>query len=236
MTMSMITANESPSILVVEDDPAVLKAVSELLESLGFAVDPARSFLEAQSKLAEPTCDLVLLDLTLPDGDGLDLCRELRERDPALPIVVLTARDCPSQKIRGLDLGADDYVTKPFHSGELVARLRSVMRRVSTTAQGRLNVGGLWLDPATRTVGRGDHEIHLKPREFDLLHFLMQRPGRAWTRDQLLERVWGDDFEGDRRTVDSHVLRLRAKIETDSTVPRLIRTVWGIGYRMSEAQ
>jgi DNA-binding response OmpR family regulator len=135
-----------------------------------------------------------------------------------------------------LDEGADDYVVKPFHMGELMARVRTILRRAGrTVGTGTVQHDALWLDPESRRAGRDQREISLKPREFDLLLFFMRHPGRTWTRDQLLDRVWGPSFTGDSRTVDLHVRRLRAKIEEDASDPRFIETVWGVGYRMCEA-
>ena len=221
-------------ILLVEDDARIRSEVSELLVEAGFGVRSASTVREAESELQRPF-DLLLLDLGLPDGDGLDLCRDLRRQDIKMPILILTARDAPSQKVRGLDLGADDYVTKPFHPNELVARLRSVLRRARQEApSGRLQHGELWADLDSRAAGRGSDTVHLAPRVFELLYFLLQHPGRAWTRDQLIDRIWGVDFEGDPRTIDLYVRRLRIQIEADPADPRWIQTVWGVGYRLND--
>ena len=225
-----------PRILVVEDDLRIRRELLDALRGAAFEVDVAVSLRDALIS-AERDYALVLLDLGLPDGDGLDLVRHLRQSGRGVPILILTARDTPDSRVRGLDAGADDYVVKPFHMPELVARVRSILRRSGrTVGQGLVQHENLWADAESRKVGKGDDTITLKPREFDLLLFLMQHPGRTWTRDQLLDRVWGAGFTGDARTVDLHVRRLRAKIEDDSSDPRFIETVWGVGYRMAEPQ
>lgn len=227
-----------PRILVVEDDSRIRTELLDALRQAGFDVSVAVTLAMARAA-AERRHDLVLLDLGLPDGDGLELVRELRGSGRAVPILILTARDTPDQRVQGLEAGADDYVVKPFHLPELVARARGLLRRSGRTVEGGFaRHQDLWVDLETRRAGRGEDAaaelFTLKPREFDLLAFLVRHPGRAWTRDQLLDRVWGNDFKGDARTVDLHVRRLRAKIERDSADPRYIETVWGVGYRMTE--
>ena len=223
-------------ILVVEDDPRIRRELLDALRNAGHEVEVAVSFRDA-TVAAEREYSLILLDLGLPDGDGLDLLRALRSRGRGVPILILTARDNPESRVRGLDAGADDYVVKPFHMPELVARVRTILRRSGRSVGGGLvKHDELWIEPETRRAGKGEEEIALKPREFELLLFLIRHPGRTWTRDQLLDRVWGAGFTGDSRTVDLHVRRLRAKIEDDSSDPRFIETVWGVGYRMSEPQ
>jgi len=225
-----------PRILVVEDDLRIRRELLDALLGAAFEVDVAVSLRDARIS-AERDYALVLLDLGLPDGDGLELVRHLREAGRGVPILILTARDTPDSRVAGLDAGADDYVVKPFHMPELVARVRSILRRSGrTVGQALVRHEDLWADAESRKVGKGDDAITLKPREFDLLLFLMQHPGRTWTRDQLLDRVWGAGFTGDARTVDLHVRRLRAKVEDDSSDPRFIETVWGVGYRMAEPQ
>lgn len=222
------------TILLVEDDERIRKEMLDALRAGGFHVDVAVSVADAERAL-QSQYDLMLLDLGLPDGDGLDLCRDLRNAGRSIPIIILTARDGPDQRVRGLDVGADDYVIKPFHMPEMVARIRSLLRRTGrASGSGPVRVGDLWADPDAHQAGRGELGFSLKPREFDLLVFLMRHPGRAWTRDQLLDRVWGASYAGEARTVDSHVRRLRACIEEDAGDPRYIQTVWGVGYRMAE--
>ena len=221
-------------VLLVEDDEPIRTRLAASLTGASFEVDEAATVGEARAALTR-TFDLILLDLGLPDCDGLDLCRELRREGNSTPIVILSARDATQQRVRGLDLGADDYLVKPFELDELFARIRSVLRRAGHQAGGgRLTCGELWADPDTRAAGLGDRTVELKPREFELLHFFLRHPGRVWTRDQLLERIWGPGYGGETRTVDVHVRRLRAQIEEDSSDPHYIKTVWGVGYRMAE--
>jgi DNA-binding response OmpR family regulator len=227
-------AKTNTQILVVEDDDRIRRELLDALRAAGFSVDVSVSVADARIALRSDY-ELVLMDLGLPDGDGLDLCREVRALGRGLPIIILTARDAPEQRVRGLDVGADDYVVKPFHMAELVARVRSVLRRSGRSAgPGRVTCRELWADPDAHAAGRGDQVFELTPREFDLLVFLLRHPGRAWTRDQLLDRVWGNAYQGDARTVDSHVRRLRAEIEEDPSDPRFLETVWGVGYRMRD--
>ena len=225
---------DRPHLLLVEDDSRIRQELVDALDAAGFEVDIATTVRGAESVL-DGAYDLMLLDLGLPDGDGLELCQSLRSRGRSLPVLILTARDAPDQRVRGLDVGADDYVVKPFHLPELLARVRTILRRAGRSpGPGKITNRELWLDPETRRAGRGDDEIRLKPREFDLLMFLLRHPGRTWTRDQLLDQVWGSSYQGDARTVDLHVRRLRTKVEVDASDPRLIETVWGVGYRMTE--
>lgn len=221
-------------VLLVEDDERIRRELLDALRAYGYGVDVSGSIADA-TRLLRREYDLLLLDLGLPDGDGLDLCRDLRDAGRGIPILVLTARDQPEQRVRGLDVGADDYVIKPFHMPELMARIRSVLRRAGrSVGPGPIRVADLWADPEARTAGIGESRFDLKPRELDLLIFFLRHPGKAWTRDQLLDRVWGADFDGDARTVDTHVRKLRSVIEDDSSDPKHIETVWGVGYRMCE--
>ncbi len=221
-------------LLVIEDDERIRRELLDALRAAGFGVTVAVCVADAERAIHRQH-DLILLDLGLPDGDGLDLCRHLREAGRGVPIVILTARDAPEQRVRGLDVGADDYVIKPFHMPELLARIRSLLRRAGRAiGPGVARCGDLWADPESRKAGCDERSLELTPREFDLLIFLLRHPGRAWTRDQLLDRVWGADYDGENRTVDSHIRRLRSYIEADPGDPRYIGTVWGIGYRMNE--
>jgi two-component system alkaline phosphatase synthesis response regulator PhoP/two-component system response regulator ResD len=207
----------------------------ELLDALrasGFDVDVSVQVSHARRAL-ERDYDLVLLDLGLPDGDGLDLCRQLRARGRSVPVIILTARDAPEERVRGLDVGADDYVVKPFHTPELIARIRSVLRRAGrSSGPGSVQWMDLSADPESRSARRGETKLDLTRREFDLLLFFLRYPGRTWTRDQILDRVWGPEYEGDSRTVDLHIRRLRSKVEDDPSDPKYFATVWGVGYRM----
>ena len=224
----------NPRILLVEDHLSIRREIVAALDAAGFTVEVTMTVAEAKRALHR-AFDCVLLDLGLPDGDGLDVCRELRASGSGTPILILTARDAPEMRVAGLEAGADDYVTKPYHPPELMIRIKNLLRRSKgAMAQGRIRCGDVWADPDSRAAGRGDEALVMKPREFDLLLFLMRNPQRAWTRSQLLSHVWGIGFDGDERTVDSHVRRLRSLIEDDSSNPLRLETVWGVGYRWSE--
>ncbi|WP_042427586.1 response regulator transcription factor [Streptacidiphilus anmyonensis] len=226
-------------ILVVDDDPTVAEVVSGYLQRAGYAVDRAVDGRAALDRAAALRPDLVVLDLMLPEIDGLEVCRRLRAEplSHAVPIVMLTAKGDEHDRILGLELGADDYVTKPFSPRELVLRIQSVLRRSAgaaapDTADDDVPVaaGDLRVDASARRAWRGDRELTLTLREFDLLAFLLAHPGTAFGREELMRKVWGWDF-GDLSTVTVHVRRLREKIEDDPAAPRLITTVWGVGYR-----
>ncbi|MFI5820527.1 response regulator transcription factor [Streptomyces rishiriensis] len=223
-------------VLVVDDDPTVSEVVAGYLDRAGFAVDVAADGPTAVAQAALRKPDLVVLDLMLPGMDGLEVCRRIRATAP-LPVIMLTARGDEEDRILGLEVGADDYVTKPFSPRELVLRVESVLRRSGAptaaragTAEPWLRSGPLALDPTARRVTRDGAELALTIREFDLLEFFIRHPGRATTREQLMQRVWGWEF-GDLSTVTVHVRRLREKVEDDPARPRLISTVWGVGYR-----
>ena len=224
-------------VLVVEDDARIRAELRLALDDSGYQAVEASSVGEARGLLAEG-CALVLLDLGLPDEDGLDLCREMRAAGDDTPVVMLTARDANEQRIAGLDAGADDYVVKPVDSEVLLARVRSVLRRsTGAVAAGPARCGTLWADGTTRKAGDDRGPFDLTPLEFDLLLFLLRHPDRAWSRDQLLERVWGlHGGAGGTRTVDIHVRRLRAKLEPDPAEPRYLTTVWGVGYRLVDPE
>ncbi|WP_405589444.1 response regulator transcription factor [Streptomyces sp. NBC_01190] len=222
-------------ILVVDDDPTVAEVVAGYLDRAGFDVERVADGLSAVARAAAVRPDLVVLDLMLPGMDGLEVCRRIREDGP-LPVVMLTARGDEDDRILGLEVGADDYVTKPFSPRELVLRVESVLRRAGGTpvAGPWLRSGALTLDPSARRATRGGAELALTIREFDLLAFFLRHPGRVLSRDELMRRVWGWEF-GDLSTVTVHVRRLREKIEDDPARPRLISTVWGVGYRFDSS-
>ncbi len=217
-------------VLVVDDDATVRDVVARYLGDAGYAVDVAgdgRSGLDAATR-GDP--DAVVLDLMLPGLSGLELCRALRLRENPPAIVMLTARGEESDRVLGLELGADDYVTKPFSPRELVLRVGSVLRRTVPSTAGALIDGDLRVDRTSRRAFLGEDELTLTTREFDLLAFLVAHPGRALTRGELLSEVWGWSF-GDQSTVTVHVRRLREKIESDATRPQRLTTIWGTGYR-----
>ncbi|MFE1434667.1 response regulator transcription factor [Streptomyces griseoaurantiacus] len=217
-------------ILVVDDDPTVAEVVSGYLDRAGYVVDRAEDGPAALDRAAAHRPDLVVLDLMLPGMDGLEVCRRLRENGP-VPVVMLTARGDEDDRILGLEVGADDYVTKPFSPRELVLRVQSVLRRTRPGPGTRpLHAAGLVLDPAARRATKNGAELALTLREFDLLAFLLAHPRKVFGREELMREVWGWDF-GDLSTVTVHVRRLRGKVEDDPARPLLIQTVWGVGYR-----
>jgi DNA-binding response OmpR family regulator len=224
-------------VLVVDDDATVSDVVRRYLERAGYEVALAGDGFGALDAVARRRPELVVLDLMLPGLDGLEVCRRLRAGDPELPIVMLTALGEESDRLAGLELGADDYVTKPFSPRELVLRVQSVLRRAARAAEPtaehlaeHLADGDLTVDAPRRLARLRGEELALTVREFDLLVFLMRHPGRAFRRAELLEGVWGWTF-GDQSTVTVHVRRLREKIEENPAAPRRIVTVWGVGYR-----
>jgi len=219
------------TVLVVEDDSTVADVVQRYLERDGFTVGWVRDGAVGLERAARDPPDLVILDLMLPGLDGMDVCRRLRAVRP-VPVIILTAKGQEADRIRGLEIGADDYVVKPFSPGELMARVKSVLRRARTdpSQEGPLEAGGIAIDVAGRRALVRGEPVGLTAREFDLLVFLMRHPGRVFRREELLEQVWGYSF-GDLSTVTVHVRRLREKIESDPSDPRLVETVWGVGYR-----
>jgi DNA-binding response OmpR family regulator len=224
------------SVLVVDDEPTIREVVARYLERAGYSARVAGDGAQALALAAQSTPDLIVLDLMLPAIDGLQVLRRLRESEPGsgVRVIVLTARGRESERIVGLKDGADDYVVKPFSPNELVARVEAVLRRgrvEHTSEQLALQFGELCIDPTARTVTVGDREVGLTAREFDLLLFLAQHPGQVFSRDRLMEIVWGLQEYGDSSTVTVHVRRLRAKLESDAERPRHIQTVWGVGYR-----
>lgn len=228
-----------PRILVVDDEPHIVELVRYNLLQEGYDVTTAADGETALTKARSEKPDLVVLDVLLPGLHGVEVCRRLR-RESAVPVIMLTARSGEQERVVGLESGADDYVTKPFSPRELIARVRAVLRRrvreVSAPGQDPLRVGGLRLDPTTHEVTLNGRPVDLTPREFDLLRLLMRHPNRVFTRDFLLEHLWGHDFYGSTRTVDMHVSRLREKIEDDPASPTYIATVRGVGYRLRGAE
>ncbi len=221
-------------VLIVEDDENIRRFIAINLQRNEFRISEAASGSEALQRFLERSPDVVVLDIMLPDIDGFELCERMREVDPKVVIVFLTARGRDLDKIRGLELGADDYVVKPFNPLELVARINTVLRRTRFTgvAQGRsLQSGFVRIDLDSKKAYHKDRSLELTPKEYQLLNAFLTHPGKAMSRDELMNLVWGEDFVGDTKTVDVHVRKLREKLEEDSSKPLLIETVWGMGYR-----
>ncbi|MCL5040463.1 MAG: response regulator transcription factor [Firmicutes bacterium] len=219
-------------ILVVDDEARMRSLVRAYFEKEGFTVEEAGNGEEAIKKTSQKAYDLVILDLMLPRVDGWSVCRKIREKS-FVPIIMLTARGAEEERLLGFDLGADDYVVKPFSPRELLARARALLRRSSppTESTERVEAGHLQIDPVGRLVTIQGERVALTPKEFDLLLHLARHPGRVFSREQLLEQVWGYDFYGDLRTVDTHVKTLREKVSRSRGLPHYIQTVWGIGYK-----
>jgi DNA-binding response OmpR family regulator len=227
--------SSSPTILVVDDEPTVRDVIRRYLERDGYAVREAADGHTALAEIDSRSPDLVVLDLMLPGVDGLAIARQIRNgQHPTTPIIMLTAKGEIRDRIYGLDLGADDYMTKPFSPQELVSRVRAILRRSaddSIPQQPPLEFDGLRVDPASRLVTVGGKEISLTAKEFDLLWFLARHPRQVFTRSQLLDHVWGYEFDGDSSTITVNIRRLREKIERDPSQPDHILTVWGVGYK-----
>ena len=234
MSAAAVAGSPAPSttgvqLLLVEDDPSIGALVTAYLEQTGYRVAWARSGEEALSSFEQHRPRLVILDIGLPGQDGFDVCRELRARSP-VPVLMLTARDEEVDRVAGLEVGADDYVTKPFSPRELAARVKAVLRRTDPPLQrpaGRLELGDVVLDPAAREVTVAGEPVELTGKEFDLLAYLLENAGIVVSRDQLLDRVWGMSYAGGTRTVDVHVAQLRRKLGR----PEAIRTFRGSGYK-----
>jgi two-component system response regulator RegX3 len=222
-------------VLVVEDESSFSEALEFLLGKEGFGVVTAADGREALNKFDQGGIDLVLLDLMIPEVSGTEVCKYIRSKSD-VPVIMLTAKDTEVDKVVGLEIGADDYVTKPYSSRELIARIKAVLRRNSgmgqTGEQGVLAVGPVRMDTERHQVNVKGIAISLPLKEFELLEFLMRNAGRVLTRMQLIDRVWGSDYVGDTKTLDVHIKRLRAKIEDDPANPTIIQTVRGLGYKM----
>jgi len=226
----------SPGILVVEDDTRIAELVVKNLTAAGFECRTAGDGLTALHALAQSPPALVILDISLPGIDGHEITRRLR-RNSNVPILMLTARSTDADKVLGFELGADAYLTKPFSTQELVARVRALLRRAEPSQEAALlRCGDLHIDTGRRQVHRAGVLVETTSLEFDVLRFLAQRPGRVFSRDQLMQQVWGNERLVDARAIDSLVSRLRRKIEPDAANPRYIQTVWGAGYRFREQE
>jgi len=225
-------------ILVVEDEETLAEAISFLLSKEGFDVAVAATGPDAIDSFDKSGADLILLDLMLPGLSGTEVCRQIRTKS-SVPIIMLTAKDSEIDKVVGLELGADDYVTKPYSSRELIARIRAVLRRGEIQDSGgdeaTLEVGPVRMDTDRHIITVNGEVIAIPLKEFELLEYLMRNAGRVLTRVQLIDRVWGSDYVGDTKTLDVHIKRLRAKIEKDPAMPEYIQTVRGMGYKMERS-
>jgi two-component system alkaline phosphatase synthesis response regulator PhoP len=229
-------------VLIIEDDREIADLVALHLRDLGLDPERAADGRAGLAKALAGDWSLIVLDLMLPQLDGLTVCRRIREGNPFTPILMLTARSEEVDRILGLELGADEYVTKPFSVRELTARVKALLRRVRAdrealagrAVEGRIQLGDLALDLAKRRVTRKGRLVELTAKEFDLLALFVRNPGRAYSRPELLSQVWGYQYEGYEHTVNSHINRLRGKIERDPAHPVFLRTVWGVGYRSAE--
>ena len=221
-------------VLIVEDEESFADPLAFLLRKEGFATAVAATGQDALEEFDRNGADIVLLDLMLPGMSGTDVCKALRTRS-AVPVIMVTARDSEIDKVVGLELGADDYVTKPYSARELVARIRAVLRRngdAEAPSEGVLEAGPVRMDVERHIVSVDGQQVALPLKEFDLLEFLLRNAGRVLTRGQLIDRVWGADYVGDTKTLDVHVKRLRAKIEPDPATPKYLLTVRGLGYKL----
>lgn len=224
----------SRRVLVVDDEKLIVKGIRYSLEQDGMDVDCAYDGEEALKLAKENAYDIILLDIMLPKHDGFEVCQMIREFSD-VPTIMLTAKGDDMDKILGLEYGADDYITKPFNILEVKARIKAIMRRVTKQAQGQtedkiLNKGGMKIDCESRRVFIADREINLTAKEFDLLELLAMNPNKVYSRENLLNIVWGYEYPGDARTVDVHIRRLREKVETNPSDPKYVYTKWGVGY------
>ena len=231
----VMAGTQRARILVVEDEPMVAEVVERYLRRERYDVEVVHDGERALASFEREPPDLVVLDLMLPGIDGMEVCRRLRER-VATPVIMLTARGDEVDKLLGLGMGADDYVTKPFSPRELTARIQAVLRRSGSRHEARdadraMRFGDLVIDPLARSVEAGGVRVALTAKEFDLLLYLARHPHRVFTREQLMDQVWDYEFAADLSTVTVHVRRLRAKVEADPSRPRYLKTVWGVGYK-----
>lgn len=233
----------SKHILVIEDDPDIGQALALFLSDEGYTLDVANSGESGLAKLAAKPYDLLILDMMLPGIDGLEVCRRLRTQPAYTPIIIVSSRSAEAQRIVGLEMGADDYINKPFSLLELAARVKALIRRVEalrqvppSSASSAIIIGQLRINPSTHAVSLEGQALELTAREFDLLYFFAKHPGRIFTRLELLNQVWGYSHDGYEHTVNSTINRLRAKMEADSANPKHILTVWGVGYKFADAE
>ncbi len=243
MNVNGQSTSSRATILVIEDDPDIADLLGIHLSDLGYALDRAADGKTGLDKALHGDYALVILDLMLPELDGLEVCKRIRSQDRYLPILMLTAKAEELDKVLGLELGADDYLTKPFSIRELIARVKALFRRIEIDRENLqrditqpLHYGDLTVNPEKRKVTLRDQTIELTAKEFDLLMLFAQHPGRAYSRQELLDLVWGYQYAGYSHTVNTHINRLRNKIEDDPSNPRFVRTVWGLGYRFAERE
>ncbi len=233
-------SNQNHSILVVEDNKDLLNLLKINLTDQGYTVHTAENGLSAVDTFHTQSPDLIVLDVMLPKMDGFDVCKKIRKEDPAIPILMLTAKAEEVDKVLGLELGADDYMTKPFSIREFLARVKAMFRRADLNHEEEkegdiiLEFDELRVDTAKRKVTLGSETIDLTSKEYDLLLLFFKNPGKAYSREELLNTVWGYSYDGYSHTVNSHINRLRSKIEEDPSEPHYIRTVWGLGYRFAD--
>lgn len=232
---------DNKTVLIVEDDENIAELLTIHLRDLGCKVLSESDGQKALSKARQESFDLVILDIVLPGLNGMEICRMIRQQDQKTPIIMLTARSEEIDKVLGLECGADDYLTKPFSIREFIARVKAIFRRteekplsVQANVTGLLHFGTLSIDTDKRKVALGNERIELSPKEFELLVLLASHPGKSYSRKQLLNMIWGYDFEGYEHTVNSHINRLRNKVEKDLSKPEYILTTWGVGYRFNE--
>jgi DNA-binding response OmpR family regulator len=238
-----MAAETKKKILLVEDDLDISHLVRLHLRDLGYEVEIAADGTKGLNRALTTQYDLIILDLMLPGIDGMEVCRRLRAQPDYTPVLMLTAKSSEIDRVLGLEMGADDYLTKPFSIRELLARVKAIFRRVEVLGTGQpedksdvLAVDDLVLDAAKRKVTLSGEPVQLTSREFELLQHFAQNPGRVYTRSQLLDQVWGYGYEGYEHTVNSHINRLRGKIENDPANPRFIKTVWGVGYKFADRE
>lgn len=234
--------NTTPNILVIEDDAEIARLVQINLEDEGYAVTSIQDGEKGYRKLTSESYDLIILDLMLPGMNGIDICKKFRANDSSTPLLMLTAKSEEFDKVLGLELGADDYLTKPFSIRELLARIKALLRRarqpsMKTGAQQNpemLTFGNLVIEPDKHKVSLSDKVLDVTAKEFELLLLFAKHPGHAFSRAELLNKVWGYQFDGYEHTVNTHINRLRSKIEEDPSNPVFLKTVWGVGYRFTE--
>ena len=238
---SLVSPLAQGKLLVVEDDPHIQRMIYDYFKHVGYDVITVSDGESGIKAASEERPDAMILDVMLPKTDGFSVCRHIRERNPSLPILILTAKDDVVDKVLGLEMGADDYITKPFSLRELEARLKSVLRRMKAKAkenedgdQTPIVRGVLKIVPGRREVTINGKFVDLTPKEFELLQLFASHPGRVYSRKYLLENIWDYTYSGYDRTIDSHINRLRAKVEEDPDAPKMIMTVWGVGYKFSD--